>query len=201
MGRKKALSNVEDVLKEHGAEHDFETLVKAGCNRGELIMTLELAFLADESWETLVGMDLRSFKTDIAKVRHCADLIERLNRTELIYRVSTEGRIHRFAAVYDSPTLPERLHEYASNLNSLLGVVGPKPKHRTHAWKASIVAIVRESTGKDHDKEVSALIAAVLNHDDDDDYSVKAHQAWRAEHKDEIERMQRRVRERWRKYT
>jgi hypothetical protein len=187
MRRRKTLSDVGRVLEEHLAYQHLEVLVDAGCDRQQLLIALNLVFLADEeSWETLVGTSLRGFKKAIKEIEACAGLIERLNGTHLMYRVSIEHRDPRFVGIRESPTLPEKLREYAKNLDSLRDPYGPKRKIRAHTWKASIVAIVKESTGKDYDRQVSALIAAVL---DNGDYSEKAHQAWRLKHSSAIEIM------------
>jgi hypothetical protein len=186
MGDKKSLSDIERILEEHVAHPHLRTLVDAGCNRNQLVCALELAFLADESWKELVGMDLRGFKAAMSQIRDCANVISRLNGSELIYRTSIEDRDPRFVEVHESPTLPERLREYADKLDSLRSVYGPKQKMRMHVWKAWIVAIVTEDTKKTYDREVSSLIAAVLN---DLKYSQKAHQAWRLKHGHIIEMM------------
>jgi hypothetical protein len=179
MGHNKVLSDLERVLLDHGANPQLESLVTAGCSRAALKAILELSFLTDESWKTLVGTSLRGFKVAIKQIRHCAGLIERLDRSDLMYRVSIELRDPRFAEVHRSPSLPERLREYAKTVDSLTRTFGPKHKVTKHFWKARLVATVLEQTGKAHDPEVSSLIAAVLN---DDDYSEKAHQAWRLKH-------------------
>jgi hypothetical protein len=154
---------------------------------------LELAFMTDESWRTLSGMDLRAFKTVLKQIRHCALVIDRLNRTDLMYRVSIEFRLDRFAGLFDSPTLPDQLREYAKAVGSLPQLLGPRHKHTLHAWKAHLVAIVLEQTGKAHDREVSALMAAVL---ENQKYSEKAHQAWRLKHGHLVERERTRIRNR-----
>lgn len=156
----------------------------------ELLGGLELAFLADESWKELIGMDLRKFRTAIRQIRNCADDIDQLNRSELIHRVSFEHRDPRFARVHESPTLPDQLREYANLIESLRLVYGPKQKVTMNAWKAWIVAIVTDDTRKNHDREVSSLIAAVL---DDSRYSEKAHQAWRLKHRPYVEMMRQKL--------
>jgi len=154
---------------------------------------MQLAFLAEESWETLVGVDLRSFTAAIAQIRGCAGVIDRINASELIYRVLIEHRDPRFAWLRGSPTISERLREYANTLDFLRRVHGPKRKIRAHAWKAWIVAHVLEDTKRPHDLEVSSLIAAVL---DDPKYSEKAHQAWRLKNTDILQMMVETLRER-----
>ncbi len=186
MGWKKAPADVESVLKEHATDFQLESLVRAGCDRSQLLTALELVCLADESWKSLVEMNLRAFKGAIGQIRHCADMIDRLNRSHLIYRLSIEHRDPRFAGIHELPTLAERLRGYANLVDQQRYLFGPKRKIRWQMRKAWIVAIVIEHTGKPHDREVAALIASVL---DLRKYSEKAHQAWRVKHTDFVEMM------------
>lgn len=179
MGSKKSLSDLERVLIDHAADSQVESLVSAGCDRVGLMALLELVFLTDESWKTLAGMDLRAFKAAVKQIKACAGIVERLNCSDLIYRMSVERRDSRFIGVRQPPTLPDRLREYAKAIESLPRIIGPKLKITLHAWKARLVAIVMDQTGKTHDREVSSLIAAVL---DNPKYSEKAHQDWRRKH-------------------
>src|ERR1700676_3532140 len=110
--------------------------------------------------------------------------MDRLYRSELIYRLSVEHRHPLFSRIYDTPTLPDQLRGFANAIEHSGGLLGPKRKIRGHAWKARIVAMVIKETRKPHDREVSTLIAAVL---DKAKYSEKAHQEWRRKHQDFIE--------------
>jgi hypothetical protein len=184
----KSASEVEVRLQDHAkALSDLQTLVQHGCNRAELISALEIAFLAaDESWKELVGMNLRAFKTALTQIRSCADMIDRLNRSDLIYRLSIEYLDPLFVGLHEAPTLPERLRDYAGLLDHRRKLFGPRRNIRRHVWKAWIVAIVTEDSPSPHDPEVASIIAAIL---DDSKYSEKAHQAWRLKHQDFIEVM------------
>jgi len=168
----------------------LQALVDAGCKRNEVMSLLELAFWTDESWKQLVEMDLPRFKREIRQIRHCADIIDRLNRSDLIYHASIESQLPQFVGLHKSRTLPEQLREYADALDSLRRLFGPKPKPRRHAWKAWIVGVVTEDTKAPHDRDVSSLIGAVL---DDPEYSEKAHQKWRLDHTDLIELMRNQI--------
>jgi hypothetical protein len=190
---KKRFSSIETVVQDDFARRDLQILVDAGCDRNDLITVMDLAFLADESWETQLGMKLRDFKVAISHVRHCADTIDRLNRSKLIYRASIEYRIPGFVGLRASPTLAERLREYATLLDWLRRVSGPKHSIGLHTWKAWFVAIVTEDTKKPHDLEVSSLIATILN---DSNYSQDAHKAWRLKHLPIIELMREGVQDR-----
>jgi hypothetical protein len=183
---KKPISRIERALEEYGALPHMQTLVAAGCKRDEILAAMKLAFLADESWEKQVKMNLRTLKGSIAQIRHCSRIIDRLNASELIYRASIEYRIPQSVGLRESPTLAQRLREYADMLDWLRHVFGPERNIRRHTWKGWIVAIVMEDTKRPHDREVSSLIAAVL---DDSRYSESAHRAWRSKHTDVVDLM------------
>lgn len=157
----------------------------AGCERSELVFLLELAFWTDESWKQLVGMSLPRFRREINRIRQCADLVDRLDRSELVYHATIEVQPPQFAEILKTSALPQQLRGYADALDSLRTLYGPKLKRRRHAWKASIVAVVMEDTKACHDREVSSLVGAVLS---DPEYFEKTHQKWRLDHTDYIER-------------
>lgn len=184
MRRTLSLSIAERALRSHCALNHLQRLVNAGCDRNRLISELDLAFLADESWKVLVGMDLRRFKGVVRDIRSCAAAIDGLYRSELIHRLSIQHRDPMFVRIYDAPTLPDQLRRFAGAIERKSKLLGPKRKIRGHMWKARIVAMVIEDTHKAHDPEVSTLIAAVLNNTK---YSEKAHQEWRRKHQDFIQ--------------
>jgi hypothetical protein len=119
MSSKRFVSEAERVLDEHEALPALQMLADAGCIRAELISLLELAPWTDESWENLVGMDLRAFRSLVSQIRDCAGKIDRLNRSELIYHCGFELGDPRFAWVRESPTLPEQLFEYAEDASCI----------------------------------------------------------------------------------
>jgi hypothetical protein len=173
---RKSFPKVRDVLKRYGRlEEQLEDLKKAGCGRAQLLTALDLAFLTDESWERLVGMNLKAFKAALQQIKDCADTIARIEKSNLIWQVSVETPLPEFLTTYEAPMLSERLRDFARKLQKLRSFYGPKHKPSLHTWKAHIVAMVIEATKRPHDPEVSALISAVV----DDVYSEKAHQAWR----------------------
>jgi len=186
MDGKKTLSRIERVLQDHAALPQLQALAAAGCDRVELIAALDLSFLADESWETLVDMDLRAFKRAIAQIRDCAGMIDRLNCSHLMHHLSLETRDPRFVGLHASPTLPEQLRVYANLLDSVREERGPDHPIGRNTWKAWVVAIVTQDTKRPHDREVSSLIAAIL---DDSKYSESAHREWRLKHKDGVKMM------------
>ena len=191
---KKTFPKVEDIVANHPRLNDaLEALVKAGCDRAQLLTALDLVFLTDESWEGLLGMDLRAFKRAMKQIADCADTISRLENSELIWYVSVQARLPDFSATYEKPTLPERVRDFARRLQKLRSFYGPDHRPRYHIWKVHIVAMVLEATHRPHDPEVSELISAIR---DDAKYSEKAHQKWRLENNELIEGHRERLRER-----
>jgi len=186
MGGKKSPSTIETVLHDNVALQDLKTLVDAGCNEDELRSLMELIFWTDETWERLVKKDLRTFKKEIGQIRACANIIDRFNRSELVYHASIEIRDPMFVWLNESPSIAEQLRKYADSLDLLRVMFGPKRALRWHAWKAWIVAVVTEDTRAPYDRQVSSLIGAVT---DDPEYGEKAHQTWRLDHSDLIEKM------------
>jgi hypothetical protein len=186
MRRTRSRSTAEQAFQSQSALKDLNRLVNVGCNRDRLIAQLDLAFsfLDEESWEVLVGMDLRRFKGVVREIRSCAAVIDCLCRSELIYRLSIQHRDPMFVTIYDAPTLPDQLRKFAGAIEHKSKLFGPKRNIRKHMWKAGIVAMVIEDTHTPHDAEVSSLIAIVL---DDENYSEKAHQEWRRKHQDFIQ--------------
>jgi len=149
--------------------------------------------MTDASWENLLGMNLDAFKATIKQIKDCANTIARMENSHLIWWVSLQVRLPEFVSTYEAPTLSERLRDFARKLEKLRSFYGPKHKTTYHTWKAHVVAMVIEATKRPHDPEVSALISAVLN---DHKYSEKAHQKWRLDHPELIERHRERLRER-----
>lgn len=190
MINEKSTLRTASLLEEHaGARDELRTLVNEGCDRNELIAILELAFLANDSWKSLVDMDLRAFKRVVSQIKDCAVRIDRLDHSSLIHDLSLEWHHPLFVGLRQSPTLPERLREYASLIDSLRSVFGPRQSFHTDNWRAWIVARVLEDTKDPRDAEVSCLISAVLSERRRKPYDVKAHQAWRRKHRDRIAMM------------
>jgi hypothetical protein len=182
---------IERVLKDYYVLPDLKALVDDGCDRTRVVALLSLSFLTDESWKALVGMELRQLKTAIEKIKSCADLIDDLNHSELVTR-AFDAHDPSFAEIRQPPTLPDRLNEYAKAIEEQTLNQGPTHKTWLDAWKAQLVAMVLEGTGREHDREVSSIIAAVLRCE----YSEKAHQAWRLERLELIDQERKRLQQR-----
>jgi hypothetical protein len=192
MGRKRTVLDADRVLDDLSAKTSLAALERYGCRRDELLALLQVAFMTDETWKDLVGMDLRALRAALRQIKSCADVIERLNHSVLINSVSLELRYPQFVDIHKRPTLSTRLQAYAGSVESLLRLFGPKLRPMMHGWKTLLVATVMEDAGRPCDKEVSAIMAATLQAD----YSEKAHQKWRLGRRKEIEEAQHHLRER-----
>ena len=98
-----------------------------------------------------------------------------------------------FERLREQPIPSRRLRDFASLLDAARAHVGPKRRPRLNAWKARVVATVSRRTGRVFDREVSAIISAVLQQPN---YSEKAHQTWRLKHAGLIAEAMKSVRER-----
>jgi hypothetical protein len=179
MTRRRFQFEVESVLDEHNALDHVQALADAGCDRIEVLSLLEWAFWTAESWKELVGMDLRAFKALTSEIRNCAGKIERLEKSELMYHLRYELPNSSFERLREQPVLSTRLRDFASLLDDARTHVGPKRRPRLNAWKARVVATVSTRTGRVCDREVSAIISAILQ---ETNYTEKAHQTWRLKH-------------------
>jgi hypothetical protein len=192
MAKRQFQFEVERVLAEQSLDY-VQALADAGCDRTELLSLLELEFWTHESWSELVGMDLRAFKVLISEIRNCAGRIKRLEESELMYHLRFELPNSPFERLREQPVLSTRLREFASLLDAARAQVGPKRRPRLNAWKARVVATVSTRVGRVCDREVSAIISAILQ---EPNYTEKAHQTWRLKHAGLIAKAMRSVRDR-----
>jgi hypothetical protein len=204
MRKQAQLTDIELILDRHSSLSDFETLVAEGCERQRLLDQLGWVFIVDSSWEHLLGNNLASLRKTVGDVRRCAALIEQLDKTRLIHDVTLEFEVPRVAALREGASLAKRLRMYANELERLPSAFGPRWKHMLNAWKARMCALVILGTGKFHDREVAAIISAVLEEEERQrprgkrakirvrrknpyaGYTEKAHQGWRLKNIDAI---------------
>jgi hypothetical protein len=204
MPRQSALSEIEVILEKHSLIGDLDALFERDGDRQHLIDQLDLAFIfnVDTSWEHLTGRTLEHLKKLVSDIRICAAQIEQLGKTRLVLNATLELKVPGIAALKEGTALVSRLRMYASELEYLLSAFGPKRKPMLNAWKAAICALVFSSTGRFHDREVAAIISAVLEEEDrrvrrklkarvrrktpPHGYTEKAHQKWRRENSDAI---------------
>ena len=157
------LSQIEKVLKEHEAWRDLHRLVRSNCDRDELLLLLVLigpySAIADSPGMRL-QFDRHKLKTLIGRLQRCADEIERLfpHRLNLPLPISVPG-----ADLLSD--VPLNLRFYAQGLLHLFRF--KEFRVRSHFYRqlasAALIHYVKQKTGTFHDKEVSALISAVLD--------------------------------------
>ena len=178
MRQRKAPHRIEQILKECGALGYLESLVREDCDRDQILamlVTLQRCPQID-AWEFLAKTDLQTLKRKIAKIRNVARDIERLNSTFLSAFRTSLG----FSFQEKFQRIPFILEWYATVLDVQRGFFGPKQHPMEEAAKAHLVLTVEITTGKPHDKEVSGLIAAVMNRPN---YSEGDHGQWRYNHR------------------
>src|ERR1700740_1340424 len=91
--RRARRATVEAVLGATGAQEHLDKLVNAGCDRREILSAL--AFLrsrwTDDSWMHLSGVNLKTLKRLVIKLRNCAAEVENLNKRPLMWAVANYG--------------------------------------------------------------------------------------------------------------
>jgi hypothetical protein len=172
-------TEVEKRIEKGGAKLYMKTLRKAGCGEDELLFRLA-AVLAwhgrKEGTRKATGLTLHQLKMAPRKLRDAAKLIGQLQRT---WQPTGE-------APEDENSLINSLKSYADELESwgIQRLLKPSGMTLELAALCSLVDCVKKATGKNHDEEVSALIAAVLGKDN---YFATHLTQWRSKHKAEIE--------------
>ncbi len=172
----------EQAIKDHCAYAALRKLVAAGCEESNLLGRLSLLRDSNDSWESLVGQaypgvrDLRKrLQSSIKTIRDCAAEIKRLESTwlwELMLMVRSQN-----SPVPDAQFAPwsQVLEFYAHIWSDTISKIGPKTHPFQSEAKASLVAYVKEATGRWHDEEVSELIAAATGNP----YETHTHLQWR----------------------
>jgi hypothetical protein len=206
MLRQAPLSEIELILERHSLIGNLNALFERDDDRQRLLAHLDMAsiFNVDTSWEHLTGRTLENLKRLVRDIRICAAQIEQLGKTRLVLNATLELRVSGIAALKEGTALVSRLRMYASDLEFLLSAFGPRRKPMFNSWKAAICALVVSSTGRFHDRDVAAIISAVLEEEErrvpcrrklkvrvrrrtpHHGYTEKAHQKWRRENSEAI---------------
>jgi hypothetical protein len=181
------LEGVRSRLKRYGALPDLKALVKQGCDERHLLILLHgvanPAF--DDSWEHAMRMTKRGgessenarkrLKRTVQRIRAWAQEVDAINRSRL-----------GFLIAFGDPTgvkyrqIPPLLKEFAYALELQTHVLGPKQHVGLDGAKAVLVQHVTEQTGNRHDREVSALLAAMSGRK----CSIESHANWCQRHAD-----------------
>ena len=182
------LTKIEKVISEHSATLALEKLISCGCTREELLFRLLLLHsktTASNTWQRLIGMERRQIKSATSGLARCAGQVARINRSQVFMLLCQKA-----PAVWESlyprirepgiegmiAKLPLILCTYEKTLEQCSKEFQPGKRFNLHAAKEEFVKYVCAKTGKPHDREVSAMISAML---DDDNYSPDDHLQWR----------------------
>ncbi len=171
-----ATQDVEAILRKDAyAPKELQNLVSKGCNREAILVFLSLLPNppVKDTWEEALGFD------DPKKAHRLAERIRKCAR-EVGSLESDYFRILVVELLQTSiPHLASTLCSVADLLQAVRKSAGPKKHPLRNAVICLLVSYVKETTGRYYDKEVSALLSAVL---DNDVYDKSRHGRWRREH-------------------
>ena len=156
----------------------LQKLCEAGCREEELLFRLAaiVAWHGKDPTRKATGLTPHQLKIAPKKLRDAAKLIEQLERPW-----------HPDEEIPDAVTrLTTLLKSYADGLDkwTIPNLLKPSRTTLELAARCSLVAYVERATGRNHDDELSALIAAVLRKDD---YFATHLTQWRSKHQNEID--------------
>ena len=160
-------------------------LTAKGCDRTSILENL-VHLVRDapkiDSWRGIVGMEPRHPKSALKRIRNCADKVEQINSQPISHFLlfSVPDNIYR-----DFLRIPELLRAYTKALQHCLKHIRPKAGHARLGAQMALVQHVKKKTGSWHDKEVAALISAVL---DKDGYIAGNLKSWRSQPQKRISR-------------
>jgi hypothetical protein len=163
---------IETILQEAGASAELQQLVDHRCDRLAILAALVALHHRDPKLDTMdfwAGQSRRQLKGLLQRLCDLAAEVESLNARP--FRALLAER----AGAAELVALPDILRRYAAVGQNLLDEVSDQKHVHQDMAVAILVRHVVLSTGRFHDPEVSALVAAVLGKD----YSIKVHQAWR----------------------
>jgi len=137
---------IETRLEEWEAKEDLETLVRAGCDRQEILSLLELlsSGWVNDSWKHLTGLELNALKSAVKKIRDSAKTIRELNRHRMMWAAISYGPVG-CQEFYD---LPKLLGLYADLIESEIACSGPKRRFWESAVKALLVDVPLRTCGR-----------------------------------------------------
>jgi hypothetical protein len=185
---RRRLSLLESAIKAQSAYKYVEELLNKRCDRDTLLRSIGLAcgkpvdFLLDnwftkvgpESLKNLFGLKGRNFSALLERLLRTADDVENVRRHFEFGILLTTPHLQLFQG------LPELIRGYVS----LLKLASEKLGRGTHLYRnlgtAILTLYVKHQTGRFHDEQVSALLAAVR----DNRYNTDSHRQWREDQKD-----------------
>jgi hypothetical protein len=176
------LAGVERRLADHAVSQHLDHL-SLNCKRDDLLDTLvwigPYAEIED-SQAALVGFPRAKLKTVLKRMRRCAedvDILLGLGHTESLLSGGPASPLEK-----ELPWVPTNLLLYADYVEGIMddSSLHPRSHFTRNIGISHLIAYVKVATSRFCDKEVSALISAIL---DRPDYDEQAHRQWRAEHR------------------
>ena len=180
------LADVERRLADHAASQFLDHLVSLDCKRDDLLDTLvwigPYAEIED-SQAALTGFPRSKLKTVLKRMRTCADEVElllSLGHTEFLLSGGPPSPLEK-----ELPWVPTNLRLYADYVEGIMddSSLHPRSHFTRNIGISHLIWVVKATTHKFCDKEVSALISAILSRPG---YDEQAHRQWRTEHRDLI---------------
>jgi hypothetical protein len=186
--KKKRLSLLETEITQHQGMSALDDLMKAGCDREKVLVSLALSCgrpvsFAYDGWftkpgplsiETLYGLESRDFTTLKESLMEAAESIDFINRRFEFGVLLTTPHLKLFQP------LPRFLQGYVS----LLDLAADRLRKGTHVYhnlgKAILILSVEHQTGRSYEPQVCTLIGALLGRP----YDVIEHRDWIRDHKD-----------------
>ena len=185
---KRKLGSIANVIENGGEQPSLTALCAEGCDEHFLLFLLH-PFSPTPVFETLTGIFYTSgprnattlFKSNPGQVKRLlqqldkiADDIESLNKSfEYGWVLPISGpELNRFWL------LPETIRHYTRFMKDLGKYFGRGSEGVHNLNKAMVTAYVNRETKRFHDKEVSALIGAVM----EKSYAETDHKTWRNKH-------------------
>jgi len=184
---REGLSCLEKKIRDCRATKELKTLCDDKCDRILLLWLLhwlskEPVFAAFKNWlykpglrtvAQLFGITTKKLRKLVAKMKDTATQVEKINRRFEF------GILLLNEPLTQLQNLPSHLRLYAKLLQDGAQYFGRGSAIYHNIAKARLTTYVRISTGSFHDKEVSALIAAVS---DNENYDETSHRQWRKKH-------------------
>ncbi len=187
--REKALDAFRHALEEHNCLEDFQSLVDAGCLPHWLMYSVYAIRLSFQHHATLQNdparMDSRKLRTLLKKTDWVAGQWTQQLQTPLGKETLKFASRHPILGGKELINTPARLlllARWAGDIHRK-SERGRRPLYDD--CLAKLVEYVKDTTGKYHDREVSALVTFAI---EQDAYDENRHRVWKSEHRKALER-------------
>ena len=191
--RRKRLSMLEADITAHHGMSALQDLIKAGCDREKLLVSLALSCsrpvnFAYDGWFTkpgplsianLFGMQSRDFNSLKKSLVRAAWRIELINRRFEFGVLLTTPHLKMFQG------LPGLLRGYVSLIDLAADRLGKGTHFCRNVGTSLLILWVKHQTGRSHEPQVCTLIGAALGRV----YDMTEHREWISDHKELLDRM------------